>query len=59
GHFTVWSSKKLSYADRAELIKLLSISLFASVADSCDENGWKLRGVRSPAADSLHIYIMS
>lgn len=37
----------------------LSISLFASVADSCDENGWRLRGVRSPAAESLHIYIMS
>ncbi|KAH0876425.1 hypothetical protein HID58_063819 [Brassica napus] len=37
----------------------LSIPLFASVADSCDENGWRLRGARSPAAETLHIYLTS
>lgn len=37
----------------------LSIPLFASVADSCDENGWRLRGARSPAAETLHIHLTS
>ncbi|CAG7895866.1 unnamed protein product, partial [Brassica rapa] len=55
GHFTAWSSKKLSYAGPREL----SIPLFASVADSCDENGWRLRGARSPAAETLHIHLTS
>ncbi|XP_048605373.1 uncharacterized protein LOC106386312 [Brassica napus] len=37
----------------------LSIPLFASVADSCNENGWRLRGARSPAAETLHIHLTS
>ncbi|XP_013617795.1 PREDICTED: uncharacterized protein LOC106324361 [Brassica oleracea var. oleracea] len=37
----------------------LSIPLFASVADSCDHNGWRLRGARSPAAENLHIHLTS
>lgn len=37
----------------------LSIPLFASVADSCDDNGWRLRGARSPAAENLHIHLTS
>ncbi|XP_033134016.1 uncharacterized protein LOC117127540 [Brassica rapa] len=35
----------------------LCIPLYASVADTCDENGWRLRGARSLAAESLQIYL--
>lgn len=35
----------------------LSIPLFATVSDSCDDNGWRLRGARSPAAESLQIHL--
>lgn len=35
----------------------LSIPLFASVADACNETGWNLRGARSPEAESLHYHL--